>query len=572
MKNKNKIRRMPIGNLIIAMVVILVLGFLGCRQMERIKNENEYRAFLKTYEEQVVGLEKEATLAYYNAITSGKDEDYKKSTDLNLELNKIYLNGETFQKLKTWKDSGLIRDPLLKRQLEIQYIKFLSSQSDKDKINELTKMQNELEQTFYTFRAFYNGKKITDNDVENILRTSINSTELKNVWTASKKVGDLVSQDIIKMAKMRNEIARDLGFADYQKMALSLSEQDPAEMDKIFDDLDVATRDIYKEAKDKIDQELAKKYKIQVSDLRPWHYQNRYFQEVPDILNVNLDELYKQEDVLKLVQNYYQGLGLPIADLVKNSDLYARPGKYQHAIAFDIDREGDIRVVCNIENNNYWMHTLLHEFGHALYFQQIDRELPWELREPSHIFTTEAVAIFFQDMVYSPEWMSSELEMSSEQVEKIKADAQEYNRLFALIFSRWTQVMYRFEKGLYENPDQDLNKLWWDLVEKYQLVKRPDNRNNPDWATKIHIISTPVYYQNYMLGYLYASQLRHYINNSVIETTDKYPSYSGKQAVGAFLAREVFAPGTSYNWRDLIKKSTGEKLNLTYFAKEVQEK
>ena len=22
---------------------------------------------------------------------------------------------------------------------------------------------------------------------------------------------------------------------------------------------------------------------------------------------------------------------------------------------------------------------------------------------------------------------------------------------------------------MYEDPDQDLNKLWWDLVEKYQL-------------------------------------------------------------------------------------------------------
>ena len=43
-----------------------------------------------------------------------------------------------------------------------------------------------------------------------------------------------------------------------------------------------------------------------------------------------------------------------------------------------------------------------------------------------------------------------------------------------LIFSRWCQVMLRFEKGMYENPDQDLNKLWWDLVEKYQLLKRPD--------------------------------------------------------------------------------------------------
>ena len=37
-----------------------------------------------------------------------------------------------------------------------------------------------------------------------------------------------------------------------------------------------------------------------------------------------------------------------------------------------------------------------------------------------------------------------------------------------LIFSRWCQVMLRFEKGMYENPDQDLNKLWWDMAEKYQ--------------------------------------------------------------------------------------------------------
>ena len=36
-----------------------------------------------------------------------------------------------------------------------------------------------------------------------------------------------------------------------------------------------------------------------------------------------------------------------------------------------------------------------------------------------------------------------------------------------LIFSRWCQVMLRFEKELYGNPNQDLNKLWWDLVEKY---------------------------------------------------------------------------------------------------------
>src|SRR5213082_1932728 len=75
-----------------------------------------------------------------------------------------------------------------------------------------------------------------------------------------------------------------------------------------------------------------------------------------------------------------------------------------------------------------------------------------------------------------------------------------------LIFSRWCQVMLRFEKALYEDPDRDLNAAWWDLVEKYQLQKRPKNRNAPDYASKIHVVSAPAYYHNYMMGELFAAQ------------------------------------------------------------------
>ena len=64
------------------------------------------------------------------------------------------------------------------------------------------------------------------------------------------------------------------------------------------------------------------------------------------------------------------------------------------------------------------------------------------------------------------------------------------NRL--LVFSRKScQVMLRFEIRIYGNPHQDLNRLWWDLVEKYQEVKRPEGRNMPDYATKIHIVTSP---------------------------------------------------------------------------------
>ncbi len=568
-KNKNKFFKIVLFAIIV-IAIVAVIGFLGFKQMKISQTEGEYRSFLKVYESQVVNLEKDTSLAYYNAINSGRDEDFAKSTKLNLDLNNIYLNRDTFYKLKAFKDSGYIQDPLLKRQLDMQYLKFMTSLADKKTVDELTSMQNDLEQKFYTFRTKYNGKSISDNEVEGILKTSKNSKQLKAVWEDNKKIGNVVSSDIIKMVKMRNSVARDLGFADYQKMALTLNDQDPVEMDHIFDELDVATKDAYTQAKGEIDTALAKQYGIKVSDLRPWHYQNRYFQEVPPgIFSVDLDSLYKNGDVLALTEIYYKNLGLPIDTLVKASDLYERANKYQHAITFDIDREGDIRVVANIVNNNYWMHTLLHEFGHALYAQKADRQLPWELRVPANIFTTEAIAVLFQDMVYSPQWMKEDLKMSDKEVAAISPDALEYNRLNALIFSRWTQVMYRFEKSMYENPDQDLNKLWWDLVEKYQLVQRPEGRNAPDWATKIHIVETPIYYHNYMLGYLYASQLRHYINTNIVNTNDGHPSYSGNQKVGDYLVKEVFAPGARYSWEDLIEKSTGEKLNPIYFGQEV---
>ncbi|MFA7253130.1 MAG: M2 family metallopeptidase [Patescibacteria group bacterium] len=549
-----------------SLVATILFVIVGYPVAKTYRAEAGYKEFLASYENRIIPLEKEANIAYFTALASGREEDYKKSTELNLQMEKIFLDKDAFLKLKKWKEAGHIKDPLLKRQLDIQYAGFISSQSDEKKIEKITITQSELEQKFNTFRPSLNGKEITDNEVENILKTSTNSNELKEVWEASKKIGDLTSQEIVKMAKIRNEIARDLGFSDFQKMTLTLSEQDPTEMDKIFDDLDLATGEIYAEAKASIDEALASKYQIKVEDLRPWHYQNRYFQEVPRILSVDLDELYKDKNVLTLAKDYFNSLGLPIDPLAEKSDLYQRDGKYQHAVAFNMDRRDDIRVIVNLENNNYWMAKSLHEFGHALYDQKIDPQLPWELRTPAHIFTTEAVALFFEDMVYSPEWVKGSFDIEAGKIAEVSSAASEYNRLNALIFSRWTQVMYRFEKAMYENPDQDLNKLWWGLVEKYQLVNRPENRDMPDWATKIHVIQTPVYYHNYMLGYLLSAQFRHYIDNNIAKGSEKFASYSGEKKIGEYFQREVFSLGAKYPWQKMIEKSTGEKLNPAYFA------
>ena len=130
-------------------------------------------------------------------------------------------------------------------------------------------------------------------------------------------------------------------------------------------------------------------------------------------------------------------------------------------------------------------------------------------------------------------------------------------------------VMYDFEKQLYANPEQDLNSLWWRTVEKYQLVKRPPDRDRPDWAAKIHFAVAPCYYHNYMLGELLASQLHNHLVHEVLRLkSDAKVSYVGRVKAGKFLRKNIFEAAAVYHWSEMIKRATGEPLTPKYFVQQ----
>ena len=133
------------------------------------------------------------------------------------------------------------------------------------------------------------------------------------------------------------------------------------------------------------------------------------------------------------------------------------------------------------------------------------------------------------------------------------------------------QVVYRFEKAMYADPEQDLNALWRGLVEKYQLLTYPEGRDEPDWAAKIHIALYPCYYHNYQLGELFASQMHHYIVEHITRSVDMaFDSYTGCAEVGRWLTEKVFASGKLYPWNEMITRATGEPLTAAWWAAEVR--
>ena len=540
----------------------------GCGNSKN-NNEMELKEFIKKFEAKYIPLVKEAAIASWNAETSGNEAEYKKSADLEFKVSLIFANKEDFATLKKFKEAKDIKDPLLIRQLDILYNGYLGEQIDSVKTKKMIDQQSKISQAFNTFRPVVGKDTLTDNKVNSILRSSTDSKMLEATWNATKKSGALVSAQIIELVKMRNEAAVELGFKNYHEMSLKLSEQDPNEIEKLFNELDSLTRNSFAQLKGEMDEYFAKRYKIQTTELMPWHYQNRFFQEAPNIYPVDLDVYYKDKDVVKVTQDYYNGIGMPIDDMLKNSDMYERKGKNQHAFCTDIDRSGDVRVLCNSKNNANWMNTNLHEFGHANYSKFNDRDLPYMLRDAAHTFTTEAIAMIFGRLNSNPQWMKTNLNISDAEVKKIEADCYKTLRLEQLTFSRWAQVMYRFEKSMYENPDQDLNKLWWDMVEKYQMLKRPADRNQPDWASKIHIALYPCYYHNYLMGELLASQFTYYIAKNIYKTEDiKTIDFSKNPEIGKYFIDKVFKPGMRYPWNEMIEKATGEKLTAKYYAKQ----
>ena len=553
------------------LIMLLPLLFALVTMSCSLRNdEKDFRTFIdnhiKIYEPKF----KAMNLADWNANATGDKKYYDEKASLELEIRKIYSNKQEFNRLKRWKDDQSITDSLLQRQLIILFNSYLTNQIDTALMRKIVEKSAEIANKFNTFRPVLNGKDtVDDNTINTILKNEKNSAKRQKAWEASKEVGKVVAPMVVELVKLRNEAARQLGFTNFYEMSLATSEQTVGEIVAIFDELKTLTDEPFKKLKAEIDATLAQKYGIKPDHMMPWHYQDRFFQEAPQMGSVDLDKYFKGKKIDELGRTFYANIGLPVDDILKNSDIYGRKGKYQHAFENDIDRSGDIRVMLSVIDNQDWMSTMLHELGHAAYSKNVSRDLPFLLRIETHTFVTEAIAMLMERQPSNADWLQAMVGVSTKDKEIIRAVGQENLRMHALIFCRWTQVMMRFEKAMYENPNQDLNTLWWNLVKEYQMITPPEGRNAPDWAAKIHLAQYPAYYHNYQLGELTASQLQHYIAMNILkQVQDKDVCFTNKPEVGKYLSIKVFAPGASLRWDELIKHATGEPLSAKYFAEE----
>ncbi len=508
-------------------------------------------------------LEIAANQAWWLASTAVSDEHERRRVTTDIELREALGDVSAFGQIRdALASSSADGDSLARRQLEVLHDRTLPHQVPADLRAQLVELEAEVDGTFNAFRGRIDGEPVDDNTIARILRSSDDSAARRQAWEASKQVGGEVAPHVQELARLRNRAAQHLGSRDHFALALETSELDEKRLFETLDEVERVTTAPFAEWKAELDQDLARRFGCTVDELRPWHYDDPFFQEPPIAGSVNLDEWLEPADLEALTIRTYDGLGLDVRGVLERSDLLPRSGKSQHAFCIDVDHEGDVRVLSNNVPSEYWTGTMLHEFGHALYDIKVDPDLPWLLRS-MHPLATEGIAMLFGRLVRDVEWLGSVAGINESDLEELRPRLSVARRASLLTFARWVLVMTHFERGLYADPDGDHTGRWWELVARFQLLTRPDGRDAPDWAAKIHVALAPVYYQNYLYGELVASQLQATLRTRAGGIVDR-------REAGTMLVEEFFAPGLALRWDALIERATGEPLTARHLAAELQ--
>ncbi len=522
---------------------------------------NEAETFAREIEAQFKPLRRTYALAMWEAATTGTEQANHRQKEAQMALMRFWSDPERFVIAKQLYESGAAKDPILAREIERLYLSAAKAQQDEATIEQVTALQAEVRGHFYNHRPEIGGRRFSDNELDDVLRTSRDSEEVKAAWLASKEVGALVADQVRALAKLRNAAAKAQGYRDHFARMLALTEIDENELLNTFDALEKATNQPFTKLKEGIDGIRAERFGIKIDQLRPWHFENRFFQAAPELSDADTAALFEEKDLVQLALQTYSGLGMEVRDIIERSDLYPRPGKNQHAFCLDIDREGDIRTLNNLQANERWMSTLLHELGHAVYDKYIDPELPWVLRLPAHSLTTEGLAIIMGALTRDAERLQQVLGLSGEELKRFAEAGDARERAGNLVFTRWSLVMLHFERRLYADPESELDAYWWDLAERYQLLPRPD-RMAPDWAAKYHIALEPVYYQSYEMGRLVAEQFRAYMCREV-------GGIVGRIEAGQWMKERIIQKGAAEVWSRHVVSATGEPLNPDYFIQAI---
>ncbi|QMU28482.1 M2 family metallopeptidase [Adhaeribacter radiodurans] len=457
-----------------------------------------------------------------------------------------------------------------------------------DVVKSRIKAETEQSEKLYGFDYKLNGKSVTTNQIDEILRTETDPAKRLAAWQASKEVGTVLKPGLVNLRNLRNKTVQALGYDDYFSYQAQDYGMKREAMMALMRQINQELKPLYRELHTYARYELAKKYGVkEVPDMLPAHWlPNRWGQDWSAMVEVkgsNLDAALKPKGAewqVKQAERFYQSLGFPAlpASFYTKSSLYPVPAganykKNNHASAWHMDLENDVRSLMSVEPNSEWYETTHHELGHIYYYlTYTNPNVPILLRSGANRAYHEAMGSLMGLAAMQQPFLANlqlvDAQAKADQVQNLLKEALNY-----VVFVPFASgVMSEFEHDLYAKnlAPADFNKRWWELAQQYQGIVPPNERSDKyaDATTKTHINDDPAQYYDYALSFVILFQLHDHIATKILKQDPHATNYYGNKEVGKFLT-SIMYPGASADWRQVLKEKTGEDLSaramIAYF-------
>jgi peptidyl-dipeptidase A len=546
--------------------------------------QQEADAFLATLTGLLAPVSTSASLADWAAATDVTPEHVAQRTGADKGLAALIGSTSVIDRTKALLKNEKQLDDLTVRQLRKL---LLAAAENPGTIPEVVAKRVELETKQsgildgYTFCLQPKGascaKAVTANDIDDVLKKSRDLNERQRIWTVSKEIGRPLKPGLIELVKLRNQLAREMGYHSFFALKVADYGMTVDEMMKLLDDTLATTKPLYDGLHCWAKNQLAARYRRPVPKLIPAHWiGNRWAQSWPGLVEAtSLDPLFKgssPENIVKSAESFYVSLGfekLP-PSFWERSDLYPVPPglprkKNSHASAWHIDHWRDVRSLMSVQANEQWFGTSHHELGHIYYFLSYSRpEVPYLLREGANRAFHEAVGELAKLASQQTPYLTK-IGVIPEGKAPDPAGWLLQSALDSIVFLPWSAgTMSHFERDLYETelPPAEWQGKWWDYVAEFQGVVPPGGRDPElcDACTKTHINDDAAQYYDYALATLIKFQLHDHICTKILKQDVRACDYSGSKEVGAFL-KEILSLGATRDWRQVIKDATGESIS-----------
>lgn len=447
--------------------------------------------------------------------------------EIERKRSEIILNDDYFRVVKDW--ASRVKDKFLAKR--VRAVERLLLGERVEALPDIFVFRNRINEEHIKFKPVVMGKEMDRTDVREMLRKDPDRSKRKTAWESSAELSRKIENDVKELMKKRNQNARELGYKIYVDYSLTLNMINKNELLKLYEELDKLSESSFRSVIEEI------KEKLQIEHLEPWDISFAIDQFVKPP-----DEHFPKDQIIPKIKELVRSWGihtekLPI--LIKQADIPFG------GLCFSIRIPTDVRIVSNPRDGHRFYATLFHEYGHALHACFVKQQ-HYALKLDVGCFS-EGMATILQHFTSDPDWLRMNTSLTKEEIARfVKA-----RKAYLLLKLRSLMALSIFEFLAYENPEQDLNKLWSRTRAKYLFVSENET---PQWAAQSIHTTHPIYFQNYILAEMIAAQ-------TIQHLEERYGQLLNNAKVAEFLIQNYYGPGSSIDWPEKVEKATGRRLS-----------